>query len=369
MSPRPISDRATVSLGETGAPRCPPGPVPGVLGRGLSKLYGLGLRLDQAKYDKAGNVERLPIPVVSVGNLTVGGTGKTPTVAWCVRALRAGGRKPLIAMRGYRKGGSRESDEAAEYRRVFEREGAPVPIVAQADRAAGVRAFLERDPRGADCVVLDDGLQHRRLSRALDVVLVDCARPATRDRLLPGGWLRLPTSWLARADAVVLTHAELVAPAFVDQVAREVVAAGGPSPIAVCRHVWAGLVTEQYGEDLEVDIEDLRGRRVVACCAIGSPDGFLRAVRKAAGGSVVGEMVLPDHDPFEARAVSRLIELAMGSRADRIVVTEKDWSKLRGVEAGRWPCAVVRPKLTMRFDTGEAELAGMVVAATRGGGR
>ncbi len=368
MSRRPISDRATVSLGETGSPRCPPGPVPGVLGRGLSKLYGLGLRLDQAKYDRPGCVERLPIPVVSVGNLTVGGTGKTPMVAWCVRTLRESGRKPLIAMRGYRKRGSAshvESDEAGEYRRVFEREGARVPIVAQADRAGGVRAFLEREADGADCVVLDDGFQHRRLARALDVVLVDCARPATRDRLLPGGWLRLPTSWLARADAVVLTHAELVAPAFVEEVSREVVAHGGASPVAVCRHVWTGLVCEQAGEDVEIEAEDLSGRRVVACCAIGSPEGFLHAVRKAAGGSVVGEMVLPDHDPFEARTVERLIELATGSRAERIVVTEKDWSKLRGVEAARWPCAVVRPKLAMRFDRGEAELAAMLHAAVR----
>lgn len=368
MSGRPISDRATLSLGETGVPRCPPGPVPGVLGRGLSRLYALGLRLDQAKYDNAARVARLPIPVVSVGNLTVGGTGKTPMVAWCVRTLRAGGRKPMIAMRGYRKRGSGESDEEGEYRRLFEREGLETPIVAQPDRAAGVRELLEREPGAADCVVLDDGFQHRRLARALDVVLIDCARPATRDRLLPAGWLRLPVSWLKRADAVVLTHAELVPASFVDRLSREVVDAGGPEPIAVCRHAWGGLWVSEAGEDRELEVEDLRARRVVACCAIGSPDGFLRGARQAAGGSLVGEMVLPDHDPFAPRTVERLIDLARGSRAERIVVTEKDWSKLRGIEPVRWPCAVVRPRLELRFDRGESALAARLLAAVAGEG-
>ena len=203
----------------TSAPLDNPPLVPGRPGRALALAYGCIIDRRNARYDARQGVVTLDRPVVSVGNLSVGGTGKTPMVAALARALLDGGRNPCIAMRGYASNRRSDglSDEAAEY----QRELPGVPIVARADRLLGlIHLFAAEEGERVDTVLLDDGFQHRRIARQVDIVLLDASRNPFTDRLLPAGWLREPVGSLARATHVVITHAELADERTVGSIAR-----------------------------------------------------------------------------------------------------------------------------------------------------
>ena len=320
-----------------------PTPLPGWITGPLSRAYGAELARRNRRFDRGIGVSRLAVPVVSVGNLSAGGTGKTPFVRWAVETLRGMGRCPAIAMRGYKARPGEMSDEEREHREAMP----GVPVVAQPDRAAGLRALLASEPgRRVDCVVLDDGFQHRRLAREVDIVLVDASRPPDRDALLPKGFLREGLDALRRAHGVVLTHAELVDE---QELARLVgvlrAHLPGQSPIAVTDHAWTGLIRAGDGADLGSDW--LRGRSVVAACAIGHPEGFLAGLERA-GARVLASMVLRDHDPFAPATLRQLERLIRDSRPEALVVTMKDLTKIRDrmPDAG---CPVVVPMLGLAW--------------------
>lgn len=342
-------------------------PPPGVLGRGVlaplgalaAAIYGKVVASRNASFDAGRGVVHLDRPVISVGNLSVGGTGKTPMVVHTLGVLRDAGRKPCVAMRGYRAGPD-GSDEAALYRRVR----AGVPIVARPDRVEGlIELFATSEGESVDTIVLDDGFQHRRLARQLDIVLLDATRSVFLDRLLPAGWLREPVSSLARAQAVVVTHAERVAARMVDDMLRRVREVAPNALLASARHEWLDLRVH-HGHDVQVRAVDwLRSKRVVAACAIGNPEAFMAQTREAVGADLAASIVLRDHDPFNVASVARIAKAA--EKSDVIVVTEKDWSKLSKVPAETWPCALAVPRLGMQFVRGGGELAAAIAQAAR----
>lgn len=179
----------------------------------LSAVYGAAVAARNSYYDRVPSASHTAgIPVISVGNLTVGGTGKTPLTIEIVRRLRAAGRRPAILTRGYGAAGGETADEVLE----FEVALPDLPVVVNADRVAG--AVAARRDHGADCLVLDDGFQHRRLRRDLDVVLVDALDWCGGGRVLPAGRLREPLSSLGRADWIVITRCNQVEPSLVQDV-------------------------------------------------------------------------------------------------------------------------------------------------------
>ncbi|MBL8762240.1 MAG: tetraacyldisaccharide 4'-kinase [Phycisphaerae bacterium] len=338
-----------------------------MLGRGLlaplgslaSAIYGKAIATRNAAFDAGRGVVHMDRPVISIGNLSVGGTGKTPMVVHVLGVLRDAGKRPCVAMRGYRAGPD-GSDEAALYRRVR----AGVPIVARPDRVEGlIELFATSEGEDIDTIVLDDGFQHRRLARQLDIVLLDATRSVFLDRLLPSGWLREPVSSLARAHAVVVTHAERVPARVVDEMLRRVREVSPRALLATARHEWLDLRVH-HGHDVQVrPVEWLRARRVVAACAIGNPEAFIAQARDAAGKELVETIAFRDHDPFNARSIARIAKAA--AKCDAIVVTEKDWSKLAKVPPETWPCAVAVPRLGMQFERGGGELTAAIVEAAR----
>ncbi|HYE02195.1 MAG TPA: tetraacyldisaccharide 4'-kinase [Phycisphaerales bacterium] len=335
-----------------------PGPVPAWLGRLAEPVYAAVIGARNRRFDRGRGVERVPVPVVSIGNLSVGGTGKTPIVGVVVSMLRAAGVRTAIALRGYARGAhAPDGDEAALYRSVLP----GVPVIVGPDRAASIRRHLhEHGPLGA--VVLDDGFQHRRLARDLDLVLVDASRgPLAGQRLLPAGWLRDPPAALARAHGVIITHAEAVAGTELASLSAQISALHGRPPLAVTRHAWAGLADES---ERRVPTSALSGQRVVAACAIGNPGPFLRMLA-ASGARVQERIILPDHDPLGPRTVRRIGDAARRRLADAIVVTEKDWTKL--ARAGAWPCPVLRPRLVVDVLSGEEALRRLVLGVARPG--
>lgn len=349
------------------------GPAPTAIGRALARLaqpvYRAAIARVNRRFDAGRGVLTLDRPVISVGNLSVGGTGKTPMVMHVLRLLRDAGHRPCVAMRGYGArpgpdGRTGESDEAQEYRRAMP----DVPIIAQANRFEGL-LDLFATPAGTrvDSIVLDDGFQHRKIARQLDIVLIDATRPPFADELLPAGWLREPVESLRRAQAIVLTHAESVSESTLKAIegrVRQIVPQGDEGPIVSrARHEWARLrVMEPSGATREEPVEWLRGRRVFVACAIGNPEAFLAEVDRRTGGPRAGTLVLRDHDPYAVPTIARLLdslrEASIGSNA-AVVVTEKDWSKLRYVKPSAWPCAVVVPELVM---SGAAGLETLIMA-------
>jgi tetraacyldisaccharide 4'-kinase len=240
-----------------------------------------------------------------------------------------------------------------------------VPVAADPNRRRAIaRLLASRHGERVDCVVLDDGFQHRRLARDLDIVLLDAANDPWRDRLLPSGWLREPPGALRRAGAVVITHAERVTNARVEDLDDRVRRERGEGATAVTEHYWTGLRVQPNADSPEHSEPEsfLAGKRVFALCAIGSPEGFFEQAHRV-GALVVGELALRDHDAFRETTVAGIIRRARTTGAEVVACTAKDWTKLRRVDPTRWPSPVARPTLGLRFVRGEDALRRLVLDA------
>jgi tetraacyldisaccharide 4'-kinase len=275
------------------------------------------------------SVERVPIPVISVGNVGVGGAGKTPFAAWLAARLVAWARRPAIALRGYGE------DEVLLHREL----NPDVPVFAAAKRAEAARDAIGA---GYDAVVLDDAFQHRRLARDADLVLLPVEGWTGAPRLLPRGPWREDVTALARANAIVLTR-KTASAARAAEVAAEVSRVAPGKPVAVCHLAPGGLVPLHGGEVQPVS--DLAGRKVLAVAALATPGLFVDNLR-ACGAEVEGALY-PDHYSFthdDARAI------AACAAGRTIVMTHKDAVKLRPL----LPPSVDALMLTqaVRFDSG-----------------
>ena len=314
------------------------GPLPPVLqplGLPASWIYQFAVARRNARFERQGATRRLPVPVVSVGNITVGGTGKSPVTRWIARRLMASGARPAIALRGYRSRGG-VSDEACEHEALLP----GVPVIVGADRFASVQAAMDRGVF-FDCLVLDDGFQHRQLHRDLDVVLIDRRRPGLDGRLLPFGWLREPPSALARADAVLVTNAEHPDPELAARIERW----HGRPPLGWFRHAWSGLQVHDQAGSRRVEVAWLAGQRVATALGIGNPAGIVRRIEDA-GAEVVEQVPLVDHAAFGPRTVLRLAASFRG--ADTLLVTRKDWAKLERVIDSAFVGPVALPLLEVQ---------------------
>lgn len=312
------------------------------------------------RFDSGRGVVTLDRPVISVGNLSTGGTGKTPVTMHVLRTLREGGHKPCVAMRGYGapRGRGLEADEAREYRDAF----ADLPIVAQPNRIDGLIKLLgSPEGEGANVIVLDDGFQHRQLARQLDIVLIDASRDFAHERMLPAGNLREGIESLARAHAVVLTHAEREHEPQADAIESRAMEVNPRLTVARCRHVWSELVD---AEGRPASPLSLRRKAVAAVCAIGKPEAFLSQAQKTIGAPLAGTLVLPDHDPYAPPTVQRMLAMLRECKAEAAIVTQKDWSKLsRVLRPSDWPCLALRPRLSVEFVRNGAAMGEMVLRA------
>jgi tetraacyldisaccharide 4'-kinase len=294
----------------------------------LSKPYGAAVAARNRLYDNdLLKQQKLPCPVISVGNLTVGGTGKTPTVIFIANLLKDHGYRPAVLSRGY--GGSASAPvnvvsdgnqilmgwrEAGDEPILIARAAPGIPVLTGSRRLLTGRAAVEMF--GADALILDDAFQHRSLFRDIDILLLDAARPFGNGFLLPRGPLREPPTSLHRADILLRTgDAENEEPL------RE--AASVPSFRAI--HKPQGIVAG--GTNRIETVEALRGQKVLAFAGIGSPESFRRSLA-GLGAAVVGFQAFPDHHPYDLSDIEYLRRLAEKSGAARIVTTEKDGIRL-----------------------------------------
>lgn len=262
---------------------------------------------------------RLPRPTVGVGNLTAGGTGKTPVVRWLAEQLAEQGHFPAVLLRGYKAMGH-VSDEEQMLREHLLRDGRPIAIVqANPNRLEGAEAALGREPR-TSLFILDDAFQHRRVARDFDLVLINALEPFGHGHVHPRGLLREPIGGISRADAVLITHASHVPPERITWIEERIRAKNAGIPIYRCDHIHTGL---SGGGPLE----QLRDKRIFAFAGIGQPESF--GSQLAAEGNLVGHLWFGDHHHYSEADVRSIRRQAADAGADVVLTTEKDWVKVR----------------------------------------
>lgn len=315
----------------------------GVL-RSASGVYGVGVRLRNRRYDRGGGrdpITRLEVPVISVGNLTTGGTGKTPLVAYLARLLREQGLRVALVSRGYGRGEAALNDEALE----LEQRLPDVPHVQDPDRVAAATVAVEE--LDTQVVLMDDGFQHRRLYRDLDIVVIDATCPFGYGYLLPRGMLREPLSSIARADVAVLSRSNLATAAERERI-RDAYLGRNPELLWVEAEHRPGRLVDDRGRS--EPLEAIRGKRVLAFCGIGNPAAFSQTIADC-GADVADLKALADHARYDAPAMQSLQEWARqhqnaaGQRIDRVLCTQKDLVKVRAGQIGGLPLQAVQIEL------------------------
>lgn len=329
-----------------------------------SVCYRGPLWMRQGAYDLGLiKTRRLARPVLSVGNLTAGGTGKTPMVMELVRRLQAQGCRPAVLLRGYKGTAARSaesmhagpppprrnSDEQALYESVF---GGATPVAADPDRVRSAAWVTHHVPE-TNLFVLDDGFQHRRVVRQFDLVLIDATCPFGYGHLLPRGLLREPVEGLQRADGLVITRADEVDAGELSAIRRELERLAPGIEVVTAGHRWTMLLDEEgnqhpLGRAAEIN--------PIGICGIANPDSFAASLRKHSGRDHVPVRALPDHHHYSLAELRRWLDEA--AECEQVVVTtEKDWVKIApmlGRITHRPP--IYRPRLAIEFIDGEPRL-------------
>jgi len=292
----------------------------------MSWGYALVIAMRNFLYDaKIIKQTKLSVPVISVGNITTGGTGKTPTVIMLVKELQRLGKRPAVLTRGYGApketgGGLGKSDEVM----VIEHECPDVPVIVNADRVEGGRLAISM--HNADVLVLDDGFQHRRLARDLNIVLVDATEPMGIPGLLPRGTWREPPHNLRRANMIMLTRCEQVSEPLADLAANLLTQWVPPRSIYQQRTTITGLYD---ANDTTVPLVAGSGRRVIAFAGLGNPNGFLHTVRSLGMHVALAEW-FDDHHNYDASTdFADLLKSSKERNIEAWITTLKDWVKLR----------------------------------------
>ncbi|HEU4508068.1 MAG TPA: tetraacyldisaccharide 4'-kinase [Pyrinomonadaceae bacterium] len=327
----------------------------------LSILYGAVTRTRLSMYRRGTfQTTKLERPVISVGNITTGGTGKTPLVEWVARTLAAKGKKVCILTRGYGRKDPHVQVIVSDGYEVLASPGEAgdepyllatnlkgmAAVISSADRiAAGQEAIKDF---GSDCFVLDDGFQHLRLARDLNIVTIDATNPWGGGSLLPYGRLRESPEGLIRADCVVLTRCDQVRD--VDSIRSEILKFTGDKPI------FRSEMRTSRVSPLKNGSESLTPpARVAAFCAVGNPRSFFEHLRRT-GYELAFEKSFPDHHVYSQDEIDAIVREAKALAVTSLITTAKDAVKLRTLSFSI-PCYV----LEIDIDIQDAnELARMV---------
>lgn len=322
----------------------------------LGMLYGAVARTRLHLY-RSGflKTENAGAPVISVGNITAGGTGKTPLVEWVARAVAHEGRRACVLTRGYGRADERRRVVVSDGERVLagvtdsgdepsllaEQLLGAASVVCDRDRVAAAR--WAREKLGAEVFVLDDGFQHLRIARDLDIVTLDATAPWGGGHLLPRGRLREPREGLARADCILITRANLSDD--LEGLRAEAARLSDGRAVVVASRVrmrglrpLGGANEMSYGANVELESGAVR-ESTAAFCAIGNPQAFFEQLRRD-GFELCHTRAFPDHHDFQESDIAAVAREAERHGARLLLTTAKDAVKLRG-RSFPLPCYVV----------------------------
>jgi len=269
---------------------------------------------------------RLPVKVISIGNITTGGTGKTPLVEFSVKYLSRIKKKVAILSRGY--GGnnySQEDNEIVNDECLALRENLQdVPVLAGRDRVkTGEKAISDF---GVDCVILDDGFQHLKLNRDLDIVVIDALNPFGGGNLIPRGSLREPLKSLKRADLFIISHCNQSNEQTIKSIYTRLNRINKGAP--VCESIHSPVHIDNITDGSILGLEWLKGKRIYALSAIGNPDSFVCTL-EGLEADLIRHKVFQDHHVYAEEEIDDVISEAQSLGADAIMVTQKDMVKIR----------------------------------------
>ena len=333
----------------------------------LSAIYSVVTRARITAYRRGWfSVSKLSAPVISIGNLTTGGTGKTPLVEWvCIAVARETGKRACVLTRGYGRANPQSQVVVSDGNKLLasEREAGDEPyllarnlvgiaaVVSNPDRAAAGEWAIKN--LGSEVFVLDDGFQHLRLSRDLDMVTIDATNPWGGGSLLPYGRLREPRAGLSRADCIVVTRTEQVGDMV--SLSESVQRLAGAIPVFTSRMTTSGI-RRLNGES--VDNESFLEQPVAAFCGVGNPESFFKQLQQE-GYEPVFTRAFADHHDYNQADLNRLIKEAKDHGASGLITTVKDALKLASLEI-ELPCYVLEIKISIADD---ARLVKMIQAA------
>jgi len=312
----------------------------------------------------------LPCPVISVGNLTVGGTGKTPMTRFVCELLAQKGLRPCVLSRGF-KGKNEHGaavvstadrieldvSEAGDEAYMLARTLPGIPVVVGKDRRkTGALAWERFKP---DVIVLDDGMQFYQLHRDLDIVLIDAIRPFDNGWTFPRGLLREPPSHLRRAGCIVITNADKLSnPATIDALAGRIGRLAKTAYVTLAHYESRSLRPADGSEDLPISW--LGDKKVATFCALGRPESFEKQVA-GLGAVIVHSARELDHVEPTISDLNAMISTALESRAEAVIISEKDSVKLPPIAR---PLPFLSLQVSLHVDN-ESEFSDLVLRAVR----
>ncbi len=269
---------------------------------------------------------KLPVKVFSIGNITTGGTGKTPLVEIMAKTLHQSGRKVAILSRGYgsnnlsQKNNDIVNDECLVLRENLQ----DVQIFAGKDRVKNGEKVIRN--YGIDCIILDDGFQHFKLRRDLDVVVIDSLNPFGGEYLVPRGSLREPLKNLRRADIFIISHCDQSSENAIKSICMRLKQLNADAP--VCESIHRPVHVEDLTGSSILELEWLKGKRIYGLSAIGNPESFAFTLKEL-GADLIKHRIYYDHHVYTMEEIDGVVSEANSLGADAIVVTQKDIVKIK----------------------------------------
>jgi tetraacyldisaccharide 4'-kinase len=280
--------------------------------------YSSVISLRNSLYSKGwAKTHAVDVPVISVGNITVGGTGKTPLVIWLYSFLHNKNIRCAILTRGYKTQRDRLSDEPA----TLAKSCPHAKVIVNPDRLTAASHAIHKF--NAQLLIMDDGFQHRRLARDLDIVTIDATQPFGYGKLLPAGLLREPLTALNRADAVVITRSDQLIQYKLSQLENKLRSLN-PDMI-ITRAIHNPVCAISVGRK-EISIEQLKARKIFAFSGIANPNAFVTTIKRC-GLNLVGSKTYNDHYHYAAEDIAAIYAQARYCKADLVLSTQKDWTK------------------------------------------
>ncbi|MCH9655698.1 MAG: tetraacyldisaccharide 4'-kinase [Planctomycetes bacterium] len=320
--------------------------------------YRVAVALRNRMFDwRLRSTHQSAVPVISLGNLTTGGTGKTPFVAYLTRWFQEQGVNVALLSRGYRALPGEVNDEKL----LLDRLCRGVPHYQNPNRSASAEQAVAE---GAQLLILDDGFQHRKLVRNLDIVLIDALNPWGYGSLLPRGLLREPKSALRRADFVILTRADQCSQTTLENLQAEIANELSQDLIGQAVFRPLGLVN---ADGQTQTLESVAGKTVWAFCAIGNPLGFRQTLENA-GYRVAGMQIFPDHHHYSSEELQEIGSQAALASADLILTTSKDLVKLSEQKLSKVPVWAVEigAEMTQGNEAFEGLLHSLILEVSSG---
>jgi tetraacyldisaccharide 4'-kinase len=324
--------------------------------------YSLVIRLRNFLYAKGWlKAYKVNAIVFSIGNITAGGTGKTPLVIWLCNLLRQKNASCAILTRGYKTNNQRPttSDEqramGTDEPAIFAENCPQAKVIVNPDRVAGAAEAINKF--GAKVLILDDGFQHRQLARDLDIVTIDTMLPFGYDKLLPAGLLREPVTALKRADAAIITRCNQTTEAKLAELEQKLQQIN-PNMI-IARSIHAPVYAKSP-ENREISLEKLKSKKIFAFCGIGNPNAFLKTINSL-GYKLVGSKIYNDHHHYTENDIADIHNQAKHLEADLILTTQKDWASMHyAIRTKHYEPPFAYLAIELKFLTGEDKLKSLI---------